>query len=204
MKSTCLALAIVGFCLSMHIHAQSNSEEWKLKLEKSGVSVYMRAVAGSKIRESKAEAKIQASVDELTGLYLNPEKCASWFPSCKTAKLLEQKSESNLVVYREISIPWPFKNQEYVLNQEISRTAESGEVIVTFNILKDYPTGTKCCKRYRSMKGSWTFTPAANHVLVTYQVHFVPAGSFPASAINSEIPGMLVEALTSLQANVGI
>ena len=190
---------VVVFFFSASVYAQGTSEDWNLELEQDGVTVYTRAMEGSKILESKAETKIRQDIDKIVGFYLNPEKCTTWIPSCRTAKLLEKKSETNLIVYREISIPWPFKNQEYVINQTISSVAETGEVRVQFNALKDYPSGTTCCRRYKAINGFWRFTPTDDHVLVTYQVHFVPGGKFPASVINSEVPSMLVEMLTSLK-----
>lgn len=205
MKVLWTAIAVVvSVFISLTASADSGESAesaWRLAKDKEGIQVFKRDVEGYSINEFQGVATIKTTVAELVDLYTDTARCVDWVPECKSSKLLDRVSDSELTVYTEINNPWPFKNRDYILSLKLAPHPQNpAGVRITYSDVKDEMPKNKCCVRMEMMRGFWDFVPAGNGgVEVTYRYHFHPGGKLPGSVINSALPDMLFESLENMR-----
>ena len=196
----CIGLLMVGSSTAWASDRESNG--WKVAKEKDGVTVLLREVDGSAIREFRGMVTMQTGVEQLVDLYFDAAQCSAWVPNCKTSETVEQISAIEWIIRTELNSPWPIKNRDYVLRISRSDDVETGATVLTFQDIRDFPEAG-CCVRMSRFRGLWTFTPIEGgeeeRVLVTYQNHFNPAGGFPARLVNAAVADMPLDTLTNMR-----
>ncbi len=71
----CFSILFILFTLWFPLHSQ-----WELQKSRNGIDVYTRSVEGSSLKESKVEAIINASVDEIFTLLKQGNRFYEWYP----------------------------------------------------------------------------------------------------------------------------
>jgi len=194
-----------AFCLLLIVSpiswsAENNISAWKLEIEEGRTKVHSRKVQGFEIDEIKGTTEIKTTVGELIALYLDFDQCALWAVNCDKVTLIEELSENELNVYREIDNPWPVSNRDYYLHINLSKNTASGETLIKFEDIKSINTKNKGFVRSKMVKGFWKFAPSNDGLVeVTYQVHLDPGGDLSASLINSGIKQTPIDIFTALK-----
>jgi hypothetical protein len=179
--------------------ADMDTKGWKLAKDKDGIKVLLREVEGFSIKEFHATATMNTTVERLVALYLDSEKCSAWVPNCRRSRV-ENTGPLEFKLYRELRSPWPVKNRDYELRLQLSKNAETGEVLIRFQDIKDAGAEDGCCVRMSMFQGFWRFTPVpGNGVTVTYRNHFNPGGGFPAALVNAAVADMPMDKLTNMK-----
>ncbi len=86
--------------------------EWKLKKDKRGIQVYTGKIPGSPHRAVFSTMVIESSPRAVTGLLLDLQNCREWASMCKLAKVEQQISDTESIIYGLNDLPFPAKNRD--------------------------------------------------------------------------------------------
>jgi len=159
----------------------SSESEWKLALQRDGVEVFTRAVAGSDLDEFIGSTLIEASVNIIEAVIDDVPAAPQWMADCREARIIRKIDENSHVVLNVTKTPWPVWDRETLLVSTKRKDAKTGTVIFAFHSMNDpeVPVGKKNV-RIPSVDGQWILNPVdEGHTKVTYTVKSNPGGSIP-------------------------
>jgi len=160
-------------------------ENWELKAEKEGISIFTRTFPDSRFKGVKVECELEASLSQLVAVILDVNTGAEWVYSTKSSVLLKQVSPSELYYYSEVNIPWPVSNRDFIAMLKVVQDPHTRIVTVYGPTFPDYLPVKKDIVRVARAEGKWILTPVAkNHLKVEYTLRMDPGGSIPAWLIN--------------------
>lgn len=185
-KNNALILLIVfflgatSFCIP--------NDDWQLKKNEKGITVYTRNAENSVFKELKAIAYIKTSLSSIVGLLYDFEKYPEWVYKCGKSGTLKIISEKEVIHYQTVLAPWPADNRDFVVNIK----AEQNEVTKVVTI-KSYSMSTHIpvvpgYVRIKNINASWILTPHKDGTVeIVYQLLVDPAGNIPAWIVNMAI-----------------
>ncbi|WP_136668613.1 START domain-containing protein [Flavobacterium sp. H122] len=176
---------ILLLCL-FSINAQSQSD-WTLAKNDQQIQIYTRNIQGSKIKEFKAITIIKGDIDKILDMLINFEGYSKWIDGCESGSLLKKLNSGKFVYHIQLSLPWPLKNRDAVIEATLSKD-NNGIINLA---MTENPTFIKAKADYVRMpkfRGKWVLTPKNNgFVQVEQQIHAEPGGSIPAWVANSKV-----------------
>ncbi|HYA14452.1 MAG TPA: START domain-containing protein [Syntrophales bacterium] len=159
----------------------SSESEWKLALQRDGIEVSTRAVAGSDLDEFIGSTVIEASVNVIETVIDDVPAAPQWMADCREAKIIRKIDQNSHVVLNVTKTPWPVWDRETLLVSMKQKDAKTGTVIFAFHSINDpaVPVGKKNV-RIPSVDGQWILSPVdEGHTKVTYTVKSNPGGFIP-------------------------
>jgi hypothetical protein len=144
----------------------SDTKDWNLEKEESGISAYSREVANHSINEVRGETKIKATVSQLVNLFMDLDKCELFSENCHLAKILNRKSDNEFDLYKMIKNPAPFSDRDVLLKVNVEKSSE-GTVLISYQDIKGNMAQDECCLRLKSDKGFWKFAPMSDGYTVS-------------------------------------
>ena len=155
-----------------------NDSEWKLEKDKNGIKVYTRHVEGYVIKEFKAIATIEASIEVVLAEVMDAEHLEEWMANISSARTIENKKNGDIIMYYQLALPWPMQDRDAISENHIIRGADS--TIVKTILKPDYLPEEPDLIRMRSANGGWVLKPLANNRChVTYQFVANPSTKVP-------------------------
>lgn len=115
-------------------------DDWKLKLDQNGITIYTREQADSPLKEYKARAVITRPMGEVFKFIADVEKHPEWVFRCTVLTILEKQGECRITYHTSYDIPWPMKDRD--LTAEVIFTQHAGSNrygSLTRDISTDYP-----------------------------------------------------------------
>src|SRR5258708_36983536 len=113
-------------------------ENWDLKAEKEGISIFTRTFPDSRFKAVKVECELEATLSQLVAVILDVNTGAQWVYSTKSSILLKQVSPSELYYYSEVNIPWPASNRDFIAHLIVVQDPHSKVVTVYGPTVPDY------------------------------------------------------------------
>jgi hypothetical protein len=160
--------------------------EWKLKKSKAGIEVFVRDVAGSKLKEFKGVMTLSGTrLQALVAAFDDTSTYTMWMHECIEARLLKKISLRERISYTVTHAPWPVSDRDLVTRSVVSQDLKTLAVTIQMTGLGDYMP--KVAKRVRvpMMNGLWVFKPLeTGDIVVMYQLHSDPGGDLPAGLAN--------------------
>jgi hypothetical protein len=201
MKTTAVLIVALMAALSPVMGQPAATEDWKLKRDRSGIKVYVRAVPGSGFKEFMATAELQAGMTSVMRLMEDTDSYPQWFPQIKESRVVKLISSRELILYQLMDLPFPVGDRDCVLRVQVSRDMGTGAVTFKLSSLWNYLPERKGVIRVRSISGSWTFRPdtAKGVVMVTYRMHSDPEGKLPPWIANSGVVKRPFTVLTNMR-----
>src|SRR5882672_9242222 len=90
------AIILTEFCYQGY-----GQENWKLKAEKEGITIFTRTLPDSRFKAVKVECTLAATLSQLVAVILDVNTGDQWVYSTKSSVLLKQVSPSELYYYSE-------------------------------------------------------------------------------------------------------
>jgi len=181
--------------------ASTETTEWKLRREESGVQVYTRNVAGSPFEEFKAVVTISNTT--LTGVLdviMDVKKYPVNFPNCGSSEVLVQKGKYDDIHYITIDAPWPVTDRDAIYEAATTISEDGRHAVVKLSPHGDYIKENPNLIRVHNGSGFWELDEVdKNKIRVVYQFHADPAGSIPAWIANSVIVMNPLKTMESLR-----
>lgn len=195
-----MLLLMCGLALT----CQAEGETWKLEKSEDGIKVYTARVEGSEFKAFKAYMDVNAGMDQLVSMHLDPEDIQDWLYDCKKAKLVKKVMDNEYYIYYVSDAPWPVKDRDYVLHSIIRQNPEDFSVTIAFESVSGLMDQKEECVRMAQVKGYWLFRPIANQkIRIEYQVHADPNGSLPAWLANAAVVDQPFNTMKSIRDKLG-
>jgi len=190
-----LLACLASFC-TVGVHA--SGENWTLAEEKDGVTVYTREVEDSPFLEVKGTVSLNTGVDRVTELMGDGNGCAEWRKTCKSSKVIEERSEAERVVYLVLDLPWPAADRDLVMRSmtEVDSDAQTATVLLVSDSTLHPP------QDYVRAESEGMFVIKAiddSKVEFTYIMHTDLGGNLPAGAVNSQLTDATLDELVRLR-----
>jgi hypothetical protein len=187
--------------VSVLLLAPDTAPDWKLVVD-GEVKVYSRPVADSKIREVRAEMRMDATPKEVRDLLLD-EDYARRTPYVVEARVLERPDPDTWIKYTRVSIPMLTERDWYIEIHRESDLASDGSGVFHYvwkpwGLDRPARSGTI---RVTTNQGYWDVRSSSEpgHALVTYYLYSDPGGFVPAWAVNFGNKRVLPDLLKSVQ-----
>ena len=172
-------------------------DDWKLEKNDKGIQVYTRLPKGSDFKSYKAHTLINAKRDKVEKMVLGIEHYIKWFPDCLESKVVERRSENEIVVYYKIASPWPAEDRDAVVRLEIERDDQS--TLINFEEEDGIVPLKDEAVRIPKTKGYWKFTDKEEFTSVEYMNEVDPGGSVPAWISNLFVVDAPFETLLAMR-----
>ena len=172
------------FLFSINANSQS---DWTLAKNDQQIQIYTRDVQGSKIKEFKATTNVKADINQILEMLINFGDYSKWIDGCQSGNLLKKITPNKFIYRITLSLPWPLKNRDAVIEALISKES-NGIVTFTMNENTSFLKTQEEYIRMPKFRGKWVLTPKENgFVQVEQQIHAEPGGSIPAWVANSKV-----------------
>jgi hypothetical protein len=161
-----------GMALSVFAAEPSQSEDWKLIKQSSGVAIYSRPHPGSRLKEFKAVGEIDAATKTVHNVIDDVEAYTSFMPYTTECRVIERKQDS-ILTYQRVS-PKIVSDRDYTLRiEEKSWPVENGLAYLNrWEPANEHgPAEKPGIFRVKVCEGSWLLEPAGEgKTRATYSV----------------------------------
>jgi hypothetical protein len=179
-----LILTLISFLTCFNSFCQ----KWDLRVDKEGVKVYTRSVAGSNVQEFKGEVIVKSNLSGILALIDSVPEYPKWMYKCTFAERPKRINQSSGYTYTVIESPWPVSDRDLCTYYYVKQDTSTKVITIPLKGVKDYMPVKPGRVRIPAMTGSWQLIPVAKGVTkVIYQVHCESGGYVPASIVNAYI-----------------
>jgi hypothetical protein len=178
-------LVILSFLVAMPAGVMAASD-WKLAIQKNGIDVSTRPVAGSDLDEFMGSADIDASIDVVYAVLKDIPAATQWMADCKENREIRKIDELTSVQFNVTKAPWPVSDREALCIVTEKKDEKTGKITIEFHETNDPPVPVgKGNVRMPEISGQWVLTPInRDHTKVIYTVKSNPGGSLPKALAN--------------------
>lgn len=196
-------LLLLIMLLALPVTAAGPDSSWQWVIERDGVAVYRRPVAGSPIDESLAITTLDASLVAVTSLILDIDNNHRWIDSVDESRALKRISDTESINYTVSHAPWPVSDRDAVVRTRVHQDPESLAVTISSEALPDFLPKQPGLIRVEAIASSWLLSPlASGQVEVRYRVHSSPGGHLPNWLVNAVVTDQPLNTLASMHTAV--
>lgn len=184
--------ALILFCmLSNSAYPQSPDPtghvgEWVKIYTKEEITVFKKRLPGEDLLIFKIVANIAAPIDSILANLRDVEGSNEWLPGVEKKFTVEEYSDLSVVTYSESYVPWPFKNRDFVLTNEL--TVDKENLFLVLNIKStSHPkvSQTHGVVRGEIKTGVFCLRPETENLTsAIFFLHIDPKGFIPAWLVN--------------------
>lgn len=192
-----LSFFLINFC--------ANSQNtWTLEKNENGIKIYTREIAGSSLKEYRAETTLKTSLNALLAVLDDAYNHKQWLYDCTESKRLKTINTFEGYNYYIQHTPWPLTNRDMITKYKVSQDPATKTITIQLTGSKDYIPETDNV-RVPKLNGFWQFVPQANkEIKVVYQLHSEPGGSVPASLANAFVVDIPFNTIINLKKMISI
>lgn len=195
------ALMFVALAAQAQPGSQLPDEEadWSLKKESGQIRVYTTSHPGSTFQAFKAEALLDAPLNNLMAVMANPESCVEWVHGCVESYGFGDGEFHDRYAYSVNNMPWPVTDRDYALRirTEGSRAAE--DIIMKMNAAPDQRAEDDQYVRVDRSNTFYRFIPEGDKTRMVWIQHTDPNGSLPSWLVNSLLVDIPIKSMEQLE-----
>ncbi|MGK0367647.1 MAG: hypothetical protein ACI9QD_000785 [Thermoproteota archaeon] len=171
---------------------------WKKLYSKSGLTFYSMTTKGSSLLKFRAKGILNTDTKETLAILRNVEENKKWDKNTKAKYTIENISDIEAITYSRSSIPWPFKDREFILRNKLSVNKKEMTLIVKSDSMVDKRSPKR--KKYvrANINVIFRIRPLKNKTLVDMIIKVDPKGSIPHWVVNIVQKSMPYDFLTSI------
>lgn len=161
--------------------ASTEKNNFNLLKKENGIALLSREIQlenGSNVRQLKVEYIAETNSSKVVELIRNEASAKTWMKGVEDLKILKRADEYNWITYMEYNLPWPFQNQDCILNYTMQST---GPVqVIHFKCNPSYKPVYTGIERIQHMEGTWKIISISDKKCkVEYQIHTEQKAKFP-------------------------
>ncbi|MCB2058851.1 MAG: hypothetical protein KDE30_13165 [Novosphingobium sp.] len=158
---------------------QNNNNDWRLELDREGVSVYLKKIEGFEIHGIKATIDIRATKKKLVSIINDVENYKSWVADCNHSALIVTENPSESVSHLKFDSPWPIQDRDVFFHRVLSESNDN-QFSLTFTASSDYLIEESCCVRIKRAIGKFSIIEKKENLSqVIYEFVSDPGGNLP-------------------------
>ena len=159
------------------------ANEWELKKEKDGITIYTRSVENTNINEFRAFTQISSSAETIFNIILDVENYTKWIEDVEYSEKLYQ-DENRIGMYYQLGLPWPIQDRDITLISVFEELPDNS-ILFQLSNSSSLKNEDENFIRIKEIRGHWLIKPIdKGNCEVTYQFLADPEGSIPAWVIN--------------------
>jgi hypothetical protein len=192
------------FILLISLQASAWEDGWKLRHDKSGISVYTREHEGSPFLEFRGVMSLPGtSVGKILGVIRDIDRYNQLIPDCIESRILMTIDSNHFVYYMVIRAPVTIRNRDAIYESIITESEDGRYALVGLRPAGSFQPEKEGLVRIYKGAGFWELQAVpGDTVTVTYQFLPDPGGGIPAWMVNSAAVSNPVKTLTNLKARV--
>lgn len=180
--------------------SNDESYDWQLVREQNDLKVYLRAVDGTDLKQSKATVIVNASPQEILSLLTSPERNPEWIPNYVDSKRLKTVSPNEYFAYTKVMSPFYAQNRDIVFNTSF-QLLEHGFIIKSVGVA-DYISEVAGFVRIPRFDVNWIAKDLGHgQTMVTQHLIVAPGGNVSARVANSNLGNSVFKTISNLQAH---
>jgi hypothetical protein len=158
---------------------------WELKKDQNGIRIYSRSVKESKYKELKAVFDLPGTYEQLHFILNDVNNYKTWVYSTASSKVVERKSETEMIYYSRIAAPWPVSNRDFYSDTRIWMDSATHQMRLSSRNIDKFPV-TGHIVRIPFMRSEWVITaPSPGALHIEYTLSWDPGGDIPAFLANA-------------------
>jgi len=176
-------LFFIWFYLSLAISGYA--QEWILKKEKNGISIYVRKNDAAPFDAIKVETEAAGTIEKLVSIVKDVAGHKKWAYGMRTASILRKVSENEIVFYKEIESPSPISDRDMVINLKVSENEDQNSIKIESVALPDYIPRKKNFVRVTMSHETWIVTKLTEQkIAIRYFLQVDPGGALSPFLVN--------------------
>ncbi len=196
MINNCLTGILLLFCF----HALYCQDDWQLRKEKDGISVYTRETNESDFKEFRATTHLDFSLATFLNIMWDVSAYPDWVSDLKSSHTIERYDDTAQVYYAEIKVPFPFENRDAVYYNRFIYDSLSQQLTISIDCMNGYVEEKEDLFRMPFCQGEWKAKSVGqNRLEVTLQMLVDPGGNIPAWLANQFIADSPYNTLKNLR-----
>jgi len=159
-----LPVLIACVALFFSTYAASPEGDFRMLKEKNGIDLYYRWMVmpeGNKVRQMKAILEINGGTEEVLNLLKDEKRALQWITSAEQFRNLTPVSGPEWVSYIQFAVPWPFADQDCILEYNTEQSTEDVTVI-NFQSNPEYIGKVDGVSRMKDITGSIVIRPRSD------------------------------------------
>ncbi|MCK7549286.1 START domain-containing protein [Marinobacter koreensis] len=175
-----------------------NQADWQLQTETDNIRIYTTKQPGSTFEAFKAVAVLDAPIENLMAVMINPRSCVEWVYNCSESYGFGEGDFHDRFAYSVNDMPWPVTDRDYVLRIRTRGDHDSGEIVMDLNATPDQRAESSGRVRVDQSDTLYRFIPEGGKTRMIWIQHTNPNGALPGWLVNSllvDIPVRSMEAL---------
>lgn len=181
-------------------YSQTKKTEWVLAKTQNNVNISYRWIFlknDQKIREMKTEFFVQTDVSSILKQFTNSSKLKNWQNSADECKITKS-TENQWTTYMSFSLPWPFKNKDLVMQNQLVKSDEFTLIKMKSDPNSEPISNSK--NRIYSLESQWKFLPQKNGTTkVVYTTLSYDKPEFPRSITDPIIQKRMFQSIELLK-----
>jgi hypothetical protein len=165
--------------------SSSGQSAWELKKDQNGIKVYSRSAKTSKYKELRAVFDLTGTYDQLRYILNDVSNYKTWVYSTVSSRLVERKSETEMIYYSRISAPWPVSKRDFYSDTRIWVDSANHQMRLSSRSVDNLPSADNIV-RIGFLRSEWVITaPSPGALHVEYTLSWDPGGDIPAFLANA-------------------
>jgi hypothetical protein len=193
-----LVSALAGATARAELPPESD-EAWTLRKETDQIRVYTIDQPGSSFKAFKAVGLLDAPIENLMAVMINPGSCVEWVHNCTESYAFGKGDFHDRYAYSVNDMPWPVTDRDYVLHIRTRGDRSSGEVVMNLNATPDQRAENGSRVRVDRSDTLYRFTPEGDKTRMVWVQHTDPNGSLPGWLVNSLLVDIPVRSMEELE-----
>ena len=166
--------------------AENKAINWELKKSENGIQVFLRNTKNSAAKSFKGVMTVDGRLSSIVAVLEDIDSYPRWLFSCKSAKTLQQRSDTAVVNYIVTDMPWPVADRDSIVGA--SRSQNKSSKLIEIKLLAEPKLIPEVAGKVRieTMQGRWLLRPAGpGKINVIYEMTVDPGGNVPKWIVNA-------------------
>lgn len=176
-----------------------NADGWELRKEDGNIRVYTIEQQDSSFKAFKAVAILDAPLETLMAVMINPGSCVEWVLNCSESYAFGKGNFSDRYAYSVNDMPWPVTDRDYVLHIRTEGDRASGEVVMELSATPNQRAESSKRVRVDRSDTLYRFRPEGDKTLMVWIQHTDPNGALPGWLVNSLLVDIPIKSMQSLE-----
>lgn len=199
--ATLLMATIVSAMVSAMALAELPDEEaegWSLRKETDNIRVFTIDQPDSSFKAFKAEAVLDAPIENIMAVMANPQSCVEWVHNCSESYAFGDGDFHDRYAYSVNDMPWPVTDRDYVIRIR-TRGDRNGDIVMDLNAIPEQREDESDYVRVDKSDTLYRFTPEGDQTRMIWVQHTEPNGSIPGWLVNSLLVDIPIRSMEQLE-----